>query len=78
MNITVDMYSKTTGLCLGVLGLDPRDYLEYETMEDVEDAIKENIQIPEYADMDEDIEASDIEIDIPDSFWREWEDFKNA
>ena len=81
MNYTIECYSKTTGACVGVLNLDPRDYLDYSTAEEAEEALVLNTpcpELPEYDDYDYSTPDSDeVEFDIPDEFWREWEEIKN-
>ena len=83
MNYTAEMYSKASGACLGVLDIDPRDYLEYPSMEEAEHAILSSLPCPEFPELDSDEDynissSDDVDIDIPDEFWRNWEELKEA
>lgn len=78
MNYTVEMYSKTSGICLGVLNLDPRDYLEYSDSDEAEEAIVASLPCPEFPEDDENCnDLTDVDIDIPDEFWRDWDELKS-
>lgn len=83
MNYAVEIYSKETGVCLGVIDLDPRDYLGYDSVEEAEHEIVSNMECPEFTmdDYDEyhaQVDSDHYEIDIPDEFWRDWEELKNS
>lgn len=77
---TVEMYSPVTGACLGVLTINPADYLEYDTAEEAEEAIIASFNSSDIIPSDDDEPSSvenDVEIDIPDTFWEEWEILKS-
>lgn len=77
MEINFDWFASATT----TLDLDPHDYLEYDTKEDVQNAILEDLEMPSFPYLGDDMEAyidsfDKINSDDLEQFLSEWEALK--